>query len=66
MPLPIGPESPIVKETGPGDFVAVKITSSNSQVLKGIPVNHSSIKDFYQMTGSQPDEENFQNDMYSI
>lgn len=32
----------------PGDFVVVKITDSNSQVLKGMPVYHSSISDFSQ------------------
>lgn len=30
----------------PGDFVVVDITESNSQVLKGTPLYHSTILDF--------------------
>lgn len=30
----------------PGDFVVVDITESNSQVLKGTPLYHSTISDF--------------------
>lgn len=31
----------------PGDYVSVKISDANSQVLKGTPIEISSIKDFY-------------------
>lgn len=31
----------------PGDFIVVKITESNSQNLKGVPLCHSSLKEFY-------------------
>lgn len=30
----------------PGDFIVVDITESNSQVLKGTPLYHSTITDF--------------------
>ncbi|XP_036324554.1 CDK5RAP1-like protein [Rhagoletis pomonella] len=35
------------REITTGDFVAVKITESNSQVLKGLPLYFTSIKQFY-------------------
>lgn len=35
-----------VRSILPGDFVVTQITESNSQVLKGIPLYHSTITDF--------------------
>lgn len=31
----------------PGDFVVAKITESNSQVLKGVPLYHATISDHF-------------------
>ncbi|XP_055594999.1 CDK5RAP1-like protein [Uranotaenia lowii] len=35
-----------------GDYVAVRITESNSQILKGVPLYHTSIQKFYEKTKS--------------
>jgi tRNA A37 methylthiotransferase MiaB len=47
--LPIGPESSTLKDVQPGDFIVVDITKSNSQVLKGNPLYHSSIGQFHKI-----------------
>lgn len=36
----------ILQEINPGDFVAVDIQSSNSQVLKGVPLYHTKLTEF--------------------
>ncbi|GAB0097998.1 CDK5RAP1-like protein [Sergentomyia squamirostris] len=38
------------KSISPGDYIAVRITSASSQVLKGIPLRHTSIRDFSEST----------------
>lgn len=35
-----------MKTIQPGDFIVVDITESNSQVLKGMPLYHSTVSDF--------------------
>lgn len=35
-----------LQEIIPGDFVAVDIQSSNSQVLKGVPLYHTKLTEF--------------------
>ncbi|XP_044253498.1 CDK5RAP1-like protein [Tribolium madens] len=35
------------KELGAGDYVVVQINAANSQILKGIPLYHTTLSDFY-------------------
>uniref|UniRef100_A0A182QFG1 CDK5RAP1-like protein n=1 Tax=Anopheles farauti TaxID=69004 RepID=A0A182QFG1_9DIPT len=52
--VPAGPiptardaDSDDLRPVGVGDYVAVRITASNSQVLKGEPLYHAKIREFY-------------------
>lgn len=47
IPIPSSANSPTQQLIKPGDFVATKVISSNSQVLKGVPLYHSTITNFY-------------------
>lgn len=46
--LPTKESSSELREIQPGDFVAVWTTESNSQILKGHPLYHASLSEFYQ------------------
>lgn len=39
-------DTALKKPIKPGDFIVVDITESNSQVLKGIPLYHTTISEF--------------------
>ncbi|XP_050080402.1 CDK5RAP1-like protein [Anopheles maculipalpis] len=36
-----------LRPVGVGDYVAVRIVESNSQILKGVPLYHTTLQDFY-------------------
>ncbi|XP_025414811.1 CDK5RAP1-like protein isoform X2 [Sipha flava] len=42
--------SSLNKDIEPGHYIKVKITESNSQILKGIPVQHTSIQEYEKKT----------------
>lgn len=44
--IPDAQSSQILREVKPGDYIAVKITSANSQVLKGVPLYHSTLSSY--------------------
>nr|XP_036673070.1 CDK5RAP1-like protein [Drosophila suzukii] len=47
MELPVAGDLGAIRYFGVGDFVAVRVEESNSQVLKGTPLELSSITDFH-------------------
>lgn len=49
--IPDGDSSTKTRSVEPGDYVMVQIVNGNSQVLKGIPLYHSSITQHAQNVG---------------
>lgn len=47
VPIPSSLNSTTQQIIKPGDFIATKVISANSQVLKGIPLHHTTITNFY-------------------
>lgn len=45
--IPKTKNSSEVEQIKAGDFIAARVTETNSQVLKGIPLYHTSISEFY-------------------
>ncbi|XP_058066551.1 CDK5RAP1-like protein [Anopheles bellator] len=53
-PIASSPQSPSngwLRSVGVGDYIAVRITAANSQILKGEPLYHTTITEFYSNNG---------------
>uniref|UniRef100_A0A8C4Q322 Mitochondrial tRNA methylthiotransferase CDK5RAP1 n=1 Tax=Eptatretus burgeri TaxID=7764 RepID=A0A8C4Q322_EPTBU len=53
--VPTHPGATNLSPIFPGDYVAVRITSSNSQTLKGFPLYHTTLHSFYQSAANVSD-----------